>query len=176
MKVNVLWGSETGTAESLADACAAQLREQGQTVNKVDMADVTASQLENMPVVLIITSTWSDGDPPSNAMELAEQLFDLRKTYSFSQMRFSVCGLGDSGSVSVGLILMSTWRVTAHNDSTRVWIAMLITRRHLKPGWQVSRRRCGACLSKRFFPSVLGGFIKLLLNKPCQIPTPTRIR
>lgn len=92
--VVILWGSETGTAEGLADMAASRLSEGGTPARSVSMADLKLADLAGFAKVLIITSTWGDGEPPSNGIEMWEALqkekVDLGSTY------FSVCGLGDT--------------------------------------------------------------------------------
>ena len=63
MKVTIIYGTETGNSESLA-----------REANVIDMEYVTVEQLKNGGALLIITSTWGDGEPPSNAETLYQAL------------------------------------------------------------------------------------------------------
>jgi sulfite reductase alpha subunit-like flavoprotein len=94
--VIVLWGSETGNAEGLAEMTATRLGEKGIAARAMDMGKVTAGQLCNVQQLLVITSTWGDGEPPSNAIELWETL--KNKQVDLKKMKFSVLvlGLGDT--------------------------------------------------------------------------------
>ena len=68
--VHVLYGTETYNSLSLAERTAEAIQSHGISVELWDMDDVDPQRLNHMRVVLIITSTFGDGDPPSNAEEL----------------------------------------------------------------------------------------------------------
>ncbi len=93
--VTILWGSETGNAEGLADMTASRLEENGISAQVIDMAKITAGDLPRFKRVLILTSTWGDGDPPSNAVDLVEGL-QKAKDLDLKGMAFSVLALGDT--------------------------------------------------------------------------------
>ncbi|THF61795.1 reductase [Pseudothauera nasutitermitis] len=64
--LTLLWASQTGNAEGFAGECAQQLRAQGWTVN---LQGMDACKLEDLPAaapLLLIASTFGDGDPPDN--------------------------------------------------------------------------------------------------------------
>jgi flavodoxin len=92
--VIILWGSETGTAEGLAEMTQAKLQNAGLTAQAVDMSAMSPENLQGCSQLLVITSTWGDGEPPSNAISLWEGL--QKETLDFSKMRFSVLSLGDT--------------------------------------------------------------------------------
>lgn len=92
--VLVLWGSETGNAEGLAEVTAAQLSDSGMKAQAVDMAQVTLPALPDFGKILILTSTWGDGEPPSNAIGLWESF--QKVNVDMSKTRFSVLSLGDT--------------------------------------------------------------------------------
>lgn len=93
--VLILWGSETGTAQGLAEMTEAKLKDTtGLSARAVSMANVTLNALPGFGRVLIITSTWGDGEPPSNAIDLWES-FQKQKV-DMSKTRFSVLSLGDT--------------------------------------------------------------------------------
>jgi sulfite reductase (NADPH) flavoprotein alpha-component len=93
--VIILWGSETGTAQGLADMTQTRLADAGLAARSVDMGSVTTlAALQGCQRVLILTSTWGDGEPPSNGISLWEAL--QKEQADFSGMRFSVLALGDT--------------------------------------------------------------------------------
>lgn len=93
--VSILFGSQTGTAESLTKKAAKQLKAANCEPTICDMGDVSAEDLAAMENVLIITSTYGEGEPPDNAMSLHAALM-AEGAPSMAQVKFSVLGLGDS--------------------------------------------------------------------------------
>lgn len=94
MKVNILYGSETGNSENLAGTAANELKKAGFEAEVQDMSGVRAADLENMTRLLVITSTWGDGEPPSNAAELHDEL--SAANVNLSGLTYAVLGLGES--------------------------------------------------------------------------------
>lgn len=95
MKVVVLYGSETGTAEELARRTANRLIEEAHDADLCALDDFPTHDLPLIRTLLVITSTVGDGEPPVNAASTLEYLeestdLELKKT------RFSVLGIGDS--------------------------------------------------------------------------------
>lgn len=94
MKINVFWGSETGNAESLADDAVKALTAAGLEAEAVSLEDTSVDKLKELSHALIITSTWGDGEPPSNAINLHEELSETSE--SLENLSFSVLGIGQS--------------------------------------------------------------------------------
>ncbi len=92
--VLVLWGSETGTAQGLAEMTETRIKDAGLSARAVSMAAVKASHLAGFAKVLVITSTWGDGEPPSNGIDLWEAL--QKEKVDLSKTGFSVLALGDT--------------------------------------------------------------------------------
>jgi len=94
VNVLILWGSETGTSQGLAEMTETRLKNAGHTARAISIGDVKLNQLAGFNNVLVLTSTWGDGEPPSNAIDMWEALqnqkVDLSKTH------FSVLSLGDT--------------------------------------------------------------------------------
>jgi flavodoxin len=93
--VVVIWGSETGTAEGLANATVSRLSEAGIQAQSVDASKVTLAGLQGIQRLLLLTSTWGDGEPPSNAEALWNEL--QKGKADLKAMQFSICALGDTG-------------------------------------------------------------------------------
>ena len=96
--VLVLWGSETGTAEGLADMTAERLNGLGIQARSVSMEKIKQPQLAGYTKILVLTSTWGDGDPPSNGIDLWEA-FEKGGKVDMSNVKFSVLALGDTAYV-----------------------------------------------------------------------------
>lgn len=95
MPVTIAWGSQTGTAESLGRRLAKLLHDRGHRPQLRDMAELTPADLPSLGILLIITSTFGDGEPPDNALSLYSALHSSDAP-EMSALRFSVLALGDS--------------------------------------------------------------------------------
>lgn len=93
--LTVLYGSQTGNAEGLAEALGQQASARGFDVKVADMADYKPRQLKNETYLAVITSTHGEGDPPDNALDLHEFLHG-RKAPSLERLKYAVLGLGDT--------------------------------------------------------------------------------
>ena len=91
----VLYGSQTGTAEGLAKKTKAEAEKRGFAPKLVSMdkfADVDLTKAEN---VLVIASTYGEGEPP----DMAKGFWDWLKSDTapkLEQLRYSVLALGDT--------------------------------------------------------------------------------
>jgi len=90
----VLFGSESNNAADLADRTGVALKKAGFEAEVVDMASFDVGQLDALETVLVVTSTYGNGNPPSNAEALHGAL--MARTAPLPHLRFSVCGLGDT--------------------------------------------------------------------------------
>jgi sulfite reductase (NADPH) flavoprotein alpha-component len=93
--LTILFGSQTGTSESLAKRAAKEAGKRGFAPTVVDMAQTDIAKLAGEKNVLVITSTYGDGEPPDNAKSLWEALAK-DDAPSLANLRFSVCALGDT--------------------------------------------------------------------------------
>ena len=93
--VTVLWASQIGRAEGFAAECAATLEAQGHSVRVAGMDAVTPAALADMPVLLMLASTFGDGDAPDNAAALWSAL-QAPSAPRLDGTRFSVLAFGDS--------------------------------------------------------------------------------
>src|SRR5271155_1322989 len=94
-KLNVLFGSQSGNAESIAKRLVKEAKKQGfeATINALEKASPTALAQEKC--ALIVTSTWGEGDPPDNAVQFWEQL-KAENDLKLSGLHYSVLALGDT--------------------------------------------------------------------------------
>ena len=91
----VLYASQTGTAESLARKTAKQARTRGFAARVIDAAEASPEALAGVGTLLVIASTYGDGDPPDTAQPLWEEL-NRADAPSFTEVSFAVLALGDS--------------------------------------------------------------------------------
>ncbi|MDH4379219.1 MAG: flavodoxin domain-containing protein [Vampirovibrionales bacterium] len=94
--VTIIFGSESGNAEGLADVVKGKLVKDGHSVQVLDAAVVDARHLKAFANLLVLTSTWGEGDPPSNAIELVADLKNKTLGLSTTGIQFSVLSLGDT--------------------------------------------------------------------------------
>jgi sulfite reductase (NADPH) flavoprotein alpha-component len=92
--LTLLYASQTGTSESLAKQAAKEAGKRGFAPAILDMAGVSADQLPAHANLLVITSTYGDGEPPDSAKALHAALRE--GTHALSPVRYSVCALGDT--------------------------------------------------------------------------------
>ncbi len=93
--VTILFGSQTGTAETLSKKAAKQLKAANCEPKIVDMGDFSLDDLKAVEHVLVITSTYGEGEPPDNALSLHSALMG-ENAPDLTGLNFSVLGLGDS--------------------------------------------------------------------------------
>jgi sulfite reductase (NADPH) flavoprotein alpha-component len=96
--LTILFGSQTGTAEGLAKKAAKEAGKRGFAATVLDMAQTDAAKLAAEKNVLVIVSTYGDGEPPDTAKALHAALADASAP-SCAALRFSVCALGDTNYV-----------------------------------------------------------------------------
>lgn len=93
--ITLVFGTESGNAEGLSQLAAQQLQADGHAVQVLDAQVVDICHLRAFANLLVITSTWGDGDPPGNAIDLTAGI-KAATGPNLSGTQFSVCGLGDT--------------------------------------------------------------------------------
>ena len=92
--LTILFGSQTGVAERLAKRIAKESGKQGFAPAIYDLAKYPTAQLASERNILLVTSTYGDGEPPDNAKSFWN-LLNSPTAPRLEQTRFSVCALGD---------------------------------------------------------------------------------
>lgn len=90
----VLFASQTGNGETVAESLAGSLSAMGLRVSLKSMSDIRPAQLKKQGHVAIVISTHGDGDPPDDALDV----FDWLKTGSssvLSNLTYRILALGD---------------------------------------------------------------------------------
>jgi sulfite reductase (NADPH) flavoprotein alpha-component len=93
--VTILWGSQTGNSEGVAKKFLKALKAGNYEPQVFDMASYDKSRLPAEKNLLIITSTYGDGEPPDNASDFHEYLMG-DAVPSLNGVNYSVFALGDS--------------------------------------------------------------------------------
>ena len=98
-RLTILYATESGNAEALANAARKAAQRQGFAPRLLDMADATPAMLTEAERLLVIASTWGEGDPPQRAEAFyAALLADTAPR--LSGLRFAVLALGDRAYVN----------------------------------------------------------------------------
>ena len=93
-KLTVLYGTESGNSEVLADRTVKAAKKRGFQAVMKNMSEISPADLAKATNLLVIVSTWGDGDPPETAVSFYKEFMSAE--ISLSNVRFSVCALGDT--------------------------------------------------------------------------------
>ena len=93
MNITIIYGTETGNGELLAEDMQAELQAD-HTVTVRNMSDCTTAVFEPDTLVLVVVSTYGDGELPASAKTLHAELEERRP--SLTGARVAIFGLGDS--------------------------------------------------------------------------------
>ena len=94
-RVLVLSASQTGNARSVAESLHAKLQATGVEARLSSAGDFKSKTLPDEDIVLLVTSTQGEGEPPEEALPLYKFIHGKKKP-DLSKLTFAVLGLGDS--------------------------------------------------------------------------------
>ncbi len=92
--LTILYGSETGNGEALAEALAASATQQGINAELVSLDTFRPAGLRKLKHVVFVMSTHGEGDPPEEALDLFEYL-DSDRAAKMPDLKYRVLALGD---------------------------------------------------------------------------------
>lgn len=93
--ITILYGSETGNAQQVAEQAKERAEARGLKARVFDMADYKPRELKSERLLMVVTATHGEGDPPDPAESFHEFLYS-RKAPKLQDAKFAVLGLGDS--------------------------------------------------------------------------------
>ena len=93
-RLTILYGSESGNAEALAGAARKEAARLGFAARLLDMADTTPADIARAGALLVIVSTWGEGDPPQRAEAFHAALM-ADDAPRLDGLRYAVLALGD---------------------------------------------------------------------------------
>lgn len=93
--ITILFASESGNAEHLAQDAAKLARKHGARPTIIDFADLQLSALKGARSLIVVASTWGEGEPPARAARAYAELMGAGAP-RLEGLRFGVLALGDS--------------------------------------------------------------------------------
>ncbi len=93
--MTILYGSQTGNSQGLAEKYASALKAQNVDVTISSLGKFKATNLKKITNLLLIVSTHGEGDPPDQAIQFYEFLHSKRAP-KLEHLHYSVLALGDS--------------------------------------------------------------------------------
>ena len=91
----ILYGTESGNAESLAEQTLEKANKLGFKAKISNMAEISLATLKKADNLLVIVSTWGEGDPPETAADFYEA-FMADSAPKLDPINYSVLALGDT--------------------------------------------------------------------------------
>lgn len=89
----VVWASQTGFAQQLAERSADSLRAAGHALRLRSIDQVDATLLGNSRKALFVVSTTGEGDPPDHALAFLRRV--MQQPLALAQLEYAVLALGD---------------------------------------------------------------------------------
>ena len=97
--LTILFATESGNSEGVAADAKKAAGKQGFAAKLLDMADASPAELAAARHLLVIASTWGEGDPPERAAAFYRGLL-AEDAPRIDGVRFGVLALGDSSYVN----------------------------------------------------------------------------
>ena len=92
--LTILYATESGNAEALAGQARKQASRRGFAARVLDVAETTPAEVASAENLLLIASTWGEGDPPQRAVDFIAAL-QADDAARFDSVRYAVLALGD---------------------------------------------------------------------------------
>jgi len=93
--LTIAFATESGNAEGLAEEAGNRARQRGFETTVTDLGEIDPTDLEGVENLLLIASTWGEGDPPDRATAFYEKLI-AEDAPRFEGCRYSLLALGDT--------------------------------------------------------------------------------
>lgn len=92
--IHIAWGSQTGNSTNLANVIGDSLRGFG-AIHIHDMSEISPEKITHFEFLIIVTSTYGDGEAPDNASEWMSFL-KFSDELDLGHLKYAVIGLGDT--------------------------------------------------------------------------------
>ena len=96
--INIVYASESGNCEKLANDLAKTARKNGLKPTLIDMADLDMAALTSAKRLVFIAATWGEGEPPARATRAYNELMG-EGAPRLDGIEFGVLALGDTAYV-----------------------------------------------------------------------------
>lgn len=93
-KITIIYATETGNSQDLAERTAEKAEEAGFEVETLDAADYDVNDLSSLECLVFFGSTWGEGEPPESSWDFHDALIE-GDPIDCSNLKFAVVGLGD---------------------------------------------------------------------------------
>ncbi|HKO18350.1 MAG TPA: flavodoxin domain-containing protein, partial [Acidobacteriaceae bacterium] len=95
LKIAVLYGTQSGTAEGLARKVVKDLKAKGHVASLASLEGYTPAALAEERYAILIASTYGEGDPPDAVQPFFQQLC-VERFPRYQDLSYAVLALGDS--------------------------------------------------------------------------------
>ncbi len=95
MTLSILFGTQSGNARNLAHTIGNSLHSHGIENKILDMGDIDPEDIMGLSQLLIVTSTYGDGEAPDNASGWMSYL-KFSEELNLKHLQYAVLGLGDT--------------------------------------------------------------------------------
>ena len=93
--ITIVYGTQTGNSEAMAEEAANAAKKHGMAPKVMDMGDIELSEFAQTERILVVTSTYGEGEMPDNAQVIWEEI-SANDAPKFENTFFSVLALGDT--------------------------------------------------------------------------------
>lgn len=94
-KITIISASQTGNARRVANELSQDIERLGIAVTHLPAGEYKAKKLSQEEILILVTSTQGEGEPPEEALSLYKYLF-AAKAPKLTHLQFAVFGLGDA--------------------------------------------------------------------------------
>ena len=91
----LIFGTETGNAEELAEDAANMAKNFDLEATVMDMEDIEPDDISTSKRLIVVCSTWGEGEQPVNAQDLYDAVEETEEG-SMEGVNFAVLALGDT--------------------------------------------------------------------------------
>ncbi|MBC2596178.1 flavodoxin domain-containing protein [Ruficoccus amylovorans] len=92
--LHIIFGTMTGNSEDLANRLAGRCKNEGIAHTICSAEEWPLERFSEVRRVILIFSTWGDGEPPDDAIDFCESLYDQKA--EVAHLDYMVIGLGDT--------------------------------------------------------------------------------